>query len=502
MIDDLTLLTDQKWRLNNLYRIINKEGQSIPFKLNPVQETVLDGMHTRNVLLKARQLGASTFSVLYILDETLFNSNVSSGIVSYSRDHAEHIFRKIIGHALDSLSPVIKQLIPVSQRSMSEISFVNGSSIRVGTTLRGGTCQNLLVSEFGKTCARDPLKSEEVVTGTLQTVPDTGKVIIESTGEGGSGFFYEMCNNAVIRGNENLSCLEQKLFFFSWNYEKKYSMKGRLKCDDEMLEYFKNLEEKHNIILTEGQKVWYYKKSLELGDKMRQEYPSTISEAFLSNSDAYYYQQYIEKAYNDNRCLTSSVYDQIEPIYVAMDIGVNDLTVIIFFQVIHGEIRIIDYYEDNNKTVDFYVNHLLNDKQYIYKTVFLPHDSKQRAKTDKSIYERDFKRLMQHTDTKIIVLPRTDKHIMISNVKLKFSRCVFAIKRVKKLLDMINKYKKTWSEQLGRYLDKPLHDISSNHADAMAYMAMGVSHIEAVGQSKGLSPDEMKRLNARNRRML
>ena len=224
MIDDLTLLTDQKWRLNNLYRIINKEGQSIPFKLNPVQETVLDGMHNRTIILKARQLGMSTFSVLYILDETLFRDNLSSGIVSYSRDHAEHIFRKIIGHALDSLSPVIKQLIPISQRSMSEVSFANGSSIRVGTTLRGGTCQNLLVSEFGKTCARDPLKAEEVITGTLQTVPTHGKVIIESTGEGTSGFYAEMVSSAHQNSDEFLSPLAYKLFFFPWYVDFSYSI--------------------------------------------------------------------------------------------------------------------------------------------------------------------------------------------------------------------------------------------------------------------------------------
>ena len=50
------------------------------------------------------------------------------------------------------------------------------------------------------------------------------------------------------------------------------------------------------------------------------------------------YQKSIEKAYADNRMLSISPYDAIAPVYVAMDIGVTDLTVIVFFQVIHGEV--------------------------------------------------------------------------------------------------------------------------------------------------------------------
>jgi len=60
-------------RLNNCYRIIDRNSNSIRFKLNPVQQNVLRGLHTRNLILKARQLGMSTFAVLYLLDEVLNN---------------------------------------------------------------------------------------------------------------------------------------------------------------------------------------------------------------------------------------------------------------------------------------------------------------------------------------------------------------------------------------------------------------------------------------------
>lgn len=483
--EDLTLLDSKEWRMNNLYRIVNKQGDSVKFVMNPVQAEVLKGLHNRNLILKSRQLGMSTFAVLYMLDETIFNANLSAGIVSYSLEHAQHIFKRILGHALDNLKPYAKELAGVINRSAREITFKNGSFLRVDTTLRGGSYQAILVSEFGKTCARNPLKADEVVTGTLQAVPIDGQVIIESTAEGSENYFYEMVTQAAQRGNEDLSQLEYKLFFFNWMI-KEYRMKQPVTIDYELLEYFAKIEKELDCTIDNEQRNWYAHQRSILGDKVRQEYCSTISEAFLSNSDAYYFQQHIEKAYNENRMLNIALYDALEPVYISMDIGVNDLTVILFFQVVHGEIRVIDYYEDSNKGVDFYCNFLLNDKKYIYHTVFLPHDA---AKRDgiivENTYERDFKRYLQHTNTKVIVLKRTDKNIQINNAKIKMDRCVFAINKVKPLINYLNKYRKKWSEAEGRYLDTPLHSIDSNAADAFQYMCQSVDHIERVSNSSG-----------------
>jgi len=368
--EDLTLLDDKTWRMNNLYRIVDKQGDSIKFVMNPVQREVLKGLHNRNLILKSRQLGMSTFAVLYMLDETIFNSNLSAGIVSYSLEHAQHIFKRILGHALDNLKPEMKQLAGVVQRSAREITFKNGSFLRVDTTLRGGSYQAILISEFGKTCARNPIKADEVVTGTLQAVPIDGQVIIESTAEGSESYFYEMVMHSVQEGNDNLSPLSYKLFFFNWLQEKNYRMQQPVTIDYELKEYFEKIEKELDCTIDNEQRNWYAHQKSILGDKIRQEFCSTIAESFLSNSDAYYFQQHIEKVYNENRMLNIPLYDALEPVYISMDIGVNDLTVITFFQVVHGEIRVIDYYEDNNKGVDFYCNFLLNDKKYIYKTIY------------------------------------------------------------------------------------------------------------------------------------
>ena len=480
------MLASQKWRLNHLYQIVDRDGNSIKFKMNRVQDKVYDNLHNRNLILKARQLGMSTFAVLFLLDEALFNDHLSAGIVSYSLEHAQHIFKKIIGHALDHLPTWIQPVIKIVQQSAREITFENGSSIRVDTTLRGGAYQSVLVSEFGKTCARNPVKAEEVITGTLNAISKNSRVIIESTGEGNEGFYAEMVHLAHERGNDNLSQLQYYLHFFPWMEEPTYQMNQPVTYGVELTDYFNKIEKETGYKISQQQRYWYAHQKSTQGEKMKQEFPSTISEAFTSSSDAYYFQLAIEKAYQEKRCLSSQLYDALEPVYVAMDIGVNDLTVMCFFQIIHGEIRIIDYYEDKNKGVDFYARFLQQDKKYLYHTIFLPHDAAHRdGIVVENTYERDFKRLFAGSSANFHVLKRTDKNINIANAKLKFDRCVFNINRVKPLLDQIGKYRKKWSEQFGKYLDEPYHDVSSNYADAFIYACQAVSHLETVGSMKG-----------------
>ena len=475
-------LQDKVWRLNHLYRIVDKDGNSIPFKLNPVQETVLGISQKRKIILKARQLGMSTFAVIDLLDDALFSENLSCGIVSYSLEHAQHIFKKIIGHALDTLPDQLKPYAGIVQRSAREIAFSNGSSLRVDTTLRGGSYQKILVSEFGKTCARTPQKAEEVVTGTLQSVSQHGYVTVESTGEGSDGYFVDMVLTANQHKNENLTNLDYHLCFFAWFEEPTYRLQGSVDYDVKLTDYFNKLEKDLSIKLDQQQRNWYAVQERVLGDKLKQEYPSTVQEAFLSKSDAYYFAEGIQKAYEENRCLHANIYDSLAPLYVAMDIGLNDLTVIVFFQICHGEIRIVDYYEDKNKDVDFYAKFLLQDKCYLYHTIFLPHDSKKRDALDvTNSYERDFRRLFSGTNTKFHVLPRQDKQLSISYAKVKLSRCVFNLNKVKPYVDMLQKYRKKWVEQIGSYVEEPYHNIASNFADCHQYAMQAVGHLEAAG---------------------
>ena len=423
----------------------------------------------------------STFAVLYLVDEAIFERNISCGIVSYSLEHAQHIYKRIIGHALDTFLPELAGYLGIQQHSAREITFSNGSFLRVDTTLRGGAYQLVLVSEYGKTCARNPLKAEEVVTGTLQSIPASGRVIIESTGEGNTGFYADMINQAVLESGNKLTALDYKLFFFPWYSESTYVLQDEVSYSVDLTDYFNKLEKDAGVRITQHQRNWYALQAKMLGDKMKQEFPSTVAEAFASSSDAYYFQALIEEAYADSRCLAISPYDPLQPVYVAMDIGVNDLTVLVFIQCVHGEIRVVDFYADSGKGVEFYCHFLQQEKRFLYHTIFLPHDARKRdGIVVDNTYEREFRKLFSHTETKFVVLKQTDKQILISNAKIKLSRCVFYLTKTKTLLEYLGKYRKKWSEMYGRYEDSPYHDISCFIGETLVETEHGLKRIDKI----------------------
>ena len=222
-----SLLKNQKWTLNHLYRIIDKKGHDVPFKLNWAQEEMLDCMHKRNIILKCRQIGSTTFWCIYLLNKALFNPNPRIGIISYSLHSAHDIFNKILKHAYRTMSPHLLKLpqVQLVQDTAREMSFANGSSIRVDTSMRGGTLTSLLITEFGKVCARFPAKAKEIITGSLNTLSLDSECIIESTAEGPFGEFAEMWEKSwENRDKEKLGPLEWKPFFYPWFEESKYTL--------------------------------------------------------------------------------------------------------------------------------------------------------------------------------------------------------------------------------------------------------------------------------------
>ena len=104
------LLSDQYWRLNHLYSIVDKRGRQITFEMNWAQKELFENMHYCNLVLKARQLGISTFICILFLDQCLFGKNVSAGIIAHTMEDGQHLFNRI-KFAYDNLPDDIKKLI-------------------------------------------------------------------------------------------------------------------------------------------------------------------------------------------------------------------------------------------------------------------------------------------------------------------------------------------------------------------------------------------------------
>src|SRR5689334_8912313 len=99
----LIKLGDREWRLDHLYTVEDENGNVLAFRMNDEQREFLRKAHTRNIILKARQLGFTTFICLLMLDACLFNSNTKCGIIATTREDAEKFFTIKIKAVYDRL---------------------------------------------------------------------------------------------------------------------------------------------------------------------------------------------------------------------------------------------------------------------------------------------------------------------------------------------------------------------------------------------------------------
>lgn len=277
-------LVDRVWRLNNLYTVINEEGELIKFKLRPSQMKLLQNMHYKNIILKARQLGFTTFICIFLLDYALFNKNKQIGIIAHTQSDAGVIFKKV-KTAWDNFPKPICDFLKLNTNGDSKVEyeFTNGSIMRISTSLRSGTYQAVLVTEFGKICARFPEKADEIITGTLPAVPAKGLVFIESTAEGEEGHYYDMAQEAMeaSRMKRVLTVKDYKFFFFPWYENPADVVTGDVDIPPQVTEYLNKMERLQKVSLSKEQRNWYFITSKELRGKMKQENPSTPEEAFL-----------------------------------------------------------------------------------------------------------------------------------------------------------------------------------------------------------------------------
>ena len=257
-------LENELWRLNNLYYIKDKNGNKVRFQMNRVQRFLYENLWYLNIILKARQLGCTTFFQLFYLDRCLFNDNTNAGVIAHTQVDAQAFFDDKLLFAYENLPEEIRRENPADTKNVRELKFANGSRIRVGTSMRSGTLQYLHISEFGKICAKYPDKAKEIVTGSLNTVAPGNFISIESTAEGAHGEFYDRCleAEAIQESGQKLSKMDYKFFFFPWYEDPEYVLyvTEATPIPDAYKEYFDTLEKEEGIVLRPEQKQWYVAK--------------------------------------------------------------------------------------------------------------------------------------------------------------------------------------------------------------------------------------------------
>jgi hypothetical protein len=174
----------------------------------------------------------------------------------------------------------------------------------------------------------------------------------------------------------------------------------------------------------------------------------------------------------DQGRITEVKHDSMFPVHTAWDLGYSDDTAIWFFQVVHGEIRCLDYHSSNGQPVAFYAGIIQSREQergYTYGTHWLPHDA--RAKTlssNRSVIEQLSDKIPLKT---LKIVPNLSLQDGIQASRLALTRTWFDHK-CSDGIECLRQYQREYEQDRKVFRDKPKHDWTSHGADAFRYLSL------------------------------
>lgn len=453
--------------------------------MNRIQLKLYKNTWYLNIILKARQGGISTHTLVYFLDACIFQKNKSAGIICDTLANAKQFLEKI-KFAYDNLPLYIRSRIKVKSYSKSAdnagIWFSNGSSIRVGTSFRSASLQYLHISELARISKTSPEKAKEVQTGALNTVQVGQQVFIESTAEGGSGLFYDMCKKAEelqLQGIQPQK-MDYQFHFFPWWEDDKYILEDETEYSQSSVDYFEKLRCR-GIQLTTPQKNWYVKKKESQGDSMMKEFPSYSEEAFIASDEAKYWADLIRKIKEKGQVCEFEV-DEALQVHTAWDLGIGrDAMTIWFFQVYGKEVRVVDYYEQHGEGFSHYLS-VLNQKKYNYGKHFAPFDITVRelatgtTRMESAELAGIYFERVEKNDKIQSALPRLSLEEGRDLVRSTIPNCWFRKSTTERGIECLEKYSKKWNEALNGWGDQKKDEYEQG-ASSFRYLATAVRQL-------------------------
>ena len=200
----------------DLLHIRDRHGYESALVANPAQLAFEQNRGRRNIVLKARQMGMTTWIAGRFFLKTITARGVLTVQVAHTREAAESIFR-MVQRFYDCLpedmrkGPLKRSRANVRQMVFPELD----SEFRVLSAAdensgRGLTVQNMHLSEL----SRWPGNAAETLAGLRAALTPSGELIMESTPNGASGAFYEEWQQADAKGTVK--------HFFPWWLEPAY----------------------------------------------------------------------------------------------------------------------------------------------------------------------------------------------------------------------------------------------------------------------------------------
>ncbi len=200
----------------SLLRVRGRDGRVVPLRPNRAQEAFERRRGERNVVLKARQMGLSTWLAARLFLKTITVPGTLSVQVAHTQEAAESIFA--MAHRFLALLPEFLRegALETARVNAREIRFRHlDSAFRVESAGdpnagRGLTITNLHCSEV----ARWPGDARGVLQGLQAALVPGGELHLESTPQGAEGCFFEEWQRAEETGTVR--------HFFPWWWEPAY----------------------------------------------------------------------------------------------------------------------------------------------------------------------------------------------------------------------------------------------------------------------------------------
>lgn len=193
-----------------------------------------------------------------------------------------------------------------------------------------------------------------------------------------------------------------------------------------------------------------------------QEYECSFDAAIMG---AYFARELAEAEANGR--IAEVGFDALLPVHTAWDLGIGDSTAIWFFQVLAGEVRVIDHYENHGQTLAHYVAEIVA-RGYPQGVDYVPHDARVRS--------LETGRTRVETLVSLGRKPRlvTDHKLMdgINAARLTIPRMWFDAHRCAQGIEALRQYREDYDDKQRVFRGRPKHDWTSHTADAFRYLCV------------------------------
>ncbi|HUV69069.1 MAG TPA: hypothetical protein VMW15_05360 [Terracidiphilus sp.] len=268
-----------------LLQVRTREGGTAPLKANVAQQAFERRRGERNIVLKARQMGMTTWAAARFFLKTITRPGTLTLEVAHTQEAAEEIFR-IVHRFLDCLPEELRKgPLRTSRANVRQLAFPGlDSQYRVMSAGdrnagRGLTIQNLHCSEL----ARWPGDAAEILAGLRAAMAPGGDLILESTPDGVGGCFHEEWRKAGETGMVR--------HFFPWWMEPHY--RAAAVEEGSLTEEERDLAGRHGLDL---QQIGYRRQiRADFRGLARQEYAEDEENCFRASGESVFELEAIEE---------------------------------------------------------------------------------------------------------------------------------------------------------------------------------------------------------------